>query len=138
MKHETTVNWHRRRCCECRRWYTPDPRAKRNQKTCGKQCRLHRRAKQEKARRDADLTNARAADQQRQMQWRARKHRVGQKERALSQAGLSAQTTEIIEIIMNKLRQEQRLSQAGFRRLLRGNLAKIGHGNASEVTKSGT
>jgi len=128
----------RRRCCECRHWYVPDPRAKNSQKTCSKKCRRQRRASQEKTRRNADLLNARAADRERQRQWRARKRADGQKKGPVSQAGLSAELSGIIERIMQKLGQDHRLSQAGIRHLLRGILAKNGLGSANEVAKSGT
>ena len=126
------ANAPRRRCCECRRWYTPEPSAAKTQMTCGRKCRLLRRAKQEKARREADLSNARAADRVRQREHRERLRKAaaaglktmaaGPKVAAaepVSRAGLSAQAVEAIGEIVEKVRQAQRLSQAGLHRQVR-------------------
>jgi hypothetical protein len=109
----------RRRCCGCRKRFVPAPSAAKTQKTCSRKCRLRRRAKQEKARRAADLANARTDECERQ-----RKHRVPKREeqgadRPLSQAGLSVQLRDAVEEIVQDLGQAQRLSQAGLRRRLR-------------------
>ena len=127
----------RRRCCECRRWYTPDPHAKKQQKTCSKKCRLQRRAEQEKKRRAADLPEARTADRQRQQQYRARKRARGREKRSMSRTGLPVEMAEIVEITVEKLGQDQRLSQAGLRRLLRGLLRKNGLGSVLGPQKVG-
>jgi hypothetical protein len=91
--------------------------------TCSKACRLRRRAKLEKARRQADLDSSRAADRQRQREHR--EHKRAQRgvvnaaqASALSQAGLSAEVTVVIDEIIENLRQAQHLSQAGLRRRL--------------------
>ena len=120
-----------RRCCECRGWYTPTRSTTKTQMTCGKGCRLRRRAKQEKARRAADLADSRVADRVRQREHRLRK-RTGGEERPVSQAGLAAQVTESIDQIIEKLRQEQRLSQAGLRRQLY-RLAHAGRGQSEHA-----
>jgi hypothetical protein len=109
----------RRRCSECRRWYTPEPSTRKTQKTCGKQCRLRRRAKQEKARREADLSNAlklERARKRRERERRATKEGTGP---PMSRAGLSEQSLETIEEIIDKLGQSQPMSRAGLRRELR-------------------
>lgn len=113
-----------RRCCECRHWYTPAPSAANTQMTCSEKCRLRRRAKQEKARRETDLPSCRVADRVRQ-----RKHRANEEAEArpLSQAGLSPQVAESIDKIINKLGHAQRLSQTGLRRQLY-RLAQAGRG----------
>ncbi len=115
----------RRRCCECRAWYEPKPSAAKTQRTCSKPCRRRRRAGQERLRRAADLSNARADERERQ-----RQHRAGlraPKEAAdglLSQAGLRAQLSGIVEEMMKELGQAQRLSLAGLRRRVRRNVLK--------------
>lgn len=123
----------RRRCCECRSWYVPAPSAVNTQRTCSRKCRLRRRAKQEKRRREADWGNARVDERERQ-----HKHRVGKREEGgvdppLSRAGLSAQVGAIVEEIFHDLGQAYRLSQAGLRRRVRrsalkrlGNLCRSG------------
>jgi hypothetical protein len=107
----------RRRCCECRRWFRPAPSASKTQKTCSKECRLARRAKQERARRGADLAHSRRLERERQ-----RRHREVAQRRAgapMSRAGLSAQASDAIEEIVAKLGQAERLSRDGLRRQLR-------------------
>ena len=108
----------RRRCCECRDWFTPQPSAAGTQRSCGKKCGLRRRGRKKKARREEDLSAARKAERERQ-----RAHREG---RLISGAGgpmsrpsLSAQAADAIEQILEKLRHAQRLSRTGLRRQLR-------------------
>ncbi len=109
----------RRRCCECRKWYVPARSTANTQMTCSRKCRLRRRAKQEKARRTADLENARADDRERQRKHRERKREEKGADPPLSQAGLSVQLRAAVEEIVEDLGQAQRLSQAGLRRRLR-------------------
>ena len=108
----------RRRCCECRSWYVPAPEAAKWQKTCGKECRLLRRAKQAKAQREADLPAVRALERARQRRHRARQADTQGANPPMSQAGLSAQASEAIEEIVEKLGQAQHMSRAGLRRQL--------------------
>lgn len=109
----------RRRCCECRDWYAPERSAVKTQRTCGKKCRLRRRARQEKRRREADRTNAQADERERQRQHRARKRAEKGADPPRSQAGLYAQWCEVVEEILEELGQAQRRSQAGLRRRVR-------------------
>ena len=106
----------RRRCCECRCWYPPTPSTANTQMTCGKKCRLRRRRKREARRRDADVRAERELERERQ-----RRHRVcdPQVVPAFSRAGLTVEGAAMIEVIVEKLRHEQRLSRAGLRRQLR-------------------
>jgi len=114
----------RRRCCECRSWYEPAASAAKFQKTCSKKCRLRRRGKQAKRRREADLANARADERERQ-----RKHRCQERDKSatgppLSRAGLPAKVLDCAEKILANLRQAERLSRAGRRRRMRRELLK--------------
>ena len=108
----------RRRCCECRDWYTPEPSALLTQMTCSRECRLLRRARREKRRRAANPSAAREDECDRQRHHREREQPGGVSP-AMSQAGLSPQAAEAVEEIIEKLRQEQRVSRAGLRRQLR-------------------
>ena len=108
----------RPRCCECRCWFTPAPSAVNRQKTCSKNCRLRRRAGQERARREVNLVEARAADVVRQREHRKQNQGREPKTGPMSQAGLGVQVADAIGEIMAKVRQEQSLSQAGLRRQL--------------------
>ena len=114
----------RRRCCECRGRYVPESSAATTQRTCGKKCRLRRRARQEKRRREADLANARADERERQRKHRARKCEETGADRPLSQAGLSAKLHGVVEEILHELGHAQRRSQAGLRRRVRRNALK--------------
>lgn len=114
----------RRRCCECRRWYVPEPSAATTQRTCSKGCRLRRRAKQEKVRREADLAGARADERERQRLHRARKREETGADPPLSRAGLSLKLYGVVEEILEEVGQAQRLSQAGLRRRVRRNVVK--------------
>ena len=109
----------RRRCCECRGWYTPKPSASQTQKACGGKCRLRRRGKQEKKRRAADLAAVREDDRDRQRRCRDRERESAGVGPPMSRTGLSAQAAEAVEEIIERLGQEQRLSRAGLRRELR-------------------
>lgn len=84
--------------------------------TCGRKCRLRRRGRQEQQRRRADLPAARELERNRQ-----RRHRESDSALAptTSRAGLTRQESDAIEQIVEKLRQDQRLSRAGLRRQLR-------------------
>ena len=108
----------RRRCSECRQWYVPAQSAVKTQRTCSKKCRLRRRAKLERARRAADLANARADERERQRRHRAQKGAKKGADPPMSQAGLYVQMQDIIEEIMEDLGQAQRLSLTGLRRRL--------------------
>ncbi len=116
---QTPIKHVRRRCCECRKWYVPKPSAVNTQKTCSKNCRLGRRARQERARRAADLENARADDRERQRRYRARKGEEIGVDQPLSLTGLSVQLRDAVEEIVEELGQAQRLSLTGLRRRVR-------------------
>jgi hypothetical protein len=85
--------------------------------TCGETCRLRRRRKGEKGRRQRDLPAVRNLERERQERHRERE--PGAVRAPPSRAGLTAEATEAIEEIVEKLRQEQRLSRDGLRRQLR-------------------
>jgi hypothetical protein len=108
----------RRRCCECRDWYTPKRSAAATQKTCGRKCGLRRRGRKKKARREEELSAAREAERERQRAHRERQRILGTGG-SMSRPSLSAQAADAIEEIIKKLGQAQRLSRTGLRRQLR-------------------
>ena len=114
----------RRRCCECRTWYVPKPSAVKTQRTCSKRCRLRRRAKQAKRRREANRANARVDERERQRKHRVRRREEQGADAPLSQAGLDAQVCGVVEELLEELGQAQRLSQAGLRRRVRRHALK--------------
>lgn len=73
------------------------------------------------------MTNARLADRNRQREYREQRKRSGAE--PVSQTGLWAQAVEAIGEIVEKVRQAQRLSQAGLdrqvRRVVLGELRRL-------------
>jgi hypothetical protein len=122
----------RLRCCECRDWYVPAPSAATTQRTCSKECRRRRRARQEKVRREADLANARVDERERQRQHRARKRKETVSGPAVSRAGLRAEVSGFVEEILEELGHAQRLSQAGLRRRVGRKVLRI----AAQMSRS--
>ncbi|HJW74886.1 MAG TPA: hypothetical protein VJ787_04350, partial [Thermoleophilia bacterium] len=90
----------------------------------GKKCRLRRRGKQEKARREADLPAVRKLERART---RCHRERQATPEGTglegtgppMSRAGLSAEVAGAIEEIIEKLGQAERMSRAGLRRRIK-------------------
>jgi len=72
----------------------------------------------------ADLANARADERERQRKHRAQEGAEKAADPPLSQAGLAAQLSRVVEEILEELGQAQRLSQAGLRRRVRRNALK--------------
>ena len=87
--------------------------------TCGKKCRLRRRAKQEKAHRKADLPAVLKLERTRKRHQRERQAASAGTGPPMSRAGLSEQASEVIEEIIEKFGHAQRMSRAGLRRQLR-------------------
>jgi hypothetical protein len=121
----------RQRCSECRRWYAPFPSAHVHQKTCGKGCRLRRRAEQERVRRAEDPARARSQERERQ---RAHRGRSDGSAGRMSRAGLPMELVDLIERIRRDWGQELTVSLAGLSRDLRAwyvdkaRLAAVGTG----------
>src|SRR6266536_5076488 len=109
----------RRRCCECRCWYRPAPSTAKTQKACGKKCRLRRRGKQERSRREADLPAVLELERARKRRHRGRQAALAGTGEPMSRAGLPAQSSEAIEEIVEMLGHAQRMSRAGLRRRIR-------------------
>jgi hypothetical protein len=60
----------RKRCTECRKTYTPTPRAKKTQRVCGEECRKKRDRKLAKARRRREIVDYRSDERERQQRRR--------------------------------------------------------------------
>jgi hypothetical protein len=56
----------RTQCSECRRMFTPSPRARATQRVCGAKCRIHRDRKLARTRRRGDIDACRIDEQKRQ------------------------------------------------------------------------
>lgn len=65
----------KQRCSECRRRFEPAASAVGRQKVCSERCRLMRRGKQRRQRRQHDLINHRDDEKRRQQECRARKRK---------------------------------------------------------------
>lgn len=63
----------RRRCSECRSWFVPARTAAQSQRVCGEECRRHRRGRQARGRRRADLQEYRVEERERQRAHRERR-----------------------------------------------------------------
>jgi hypothetical protein len=104
----------RRKCVVCRGWFRPHSCATRTQLVCFKpSCRLRRRSRKAKERRDGAPEAFRLQERRRQ-----RKHRRAKLAQfwRVSRAGLSPEALEIIDESVEKLAQIQAMSRA---RLLR-------------------
>jgi hypothetical protein len=67
---------HSRRCCVCRNWFSPNPRAAHAQQTCSAKCRKAHRSEQARDRRAKDPERFRAAERARQARRRTKKRRA--------------------------------------------------------------
>ena len=110
----------RRRCSECRRWFRPEASALKSQRSCGRLCRLRRRAADGNRRRRADPEASRVDERARQQTCRARKQAAGVD---LSRTGLPSQFAEPIDDFITLLGQAEARSRAALRRHLKRVLA---------------
>ncbi len=127
----------RRRCTECRQWFTPAVTTGRRQKTCGPGCRLARRRKQARGRRVADLEEHRADERERQR--KAREARRGERSAEPCHAPASPRiSAELLMKIHEIVDEAARLSRTGFeqaaRRILRQIQALVDRAPAQDGT----
>lgn len=81
----------KQRCSECRRRFEPAASAVGSQKVCSERCRLVRRGKQRRQRRQRDLVNHRDDEKRRQQECRARK-RAARGQEATSKPAIASKT----------------------------------------------
>ncbi len=118
----TLASMSRRRCRECRKWFTPAVSAVDHQLVCGGACRGQRRNRLARQRRHDDLDEQRADERARQQQRRwGRAKAAGCHE--LPSDGNSAELLRKVEQIVDKAAS---LSRATLRRDLGRILRKIG------------
>jgi hypothetical protein len=95
-----------KRCTVCRHWYHPSNTATSFQKTCSEKCRLRRRRRLSRARRECDLQDYRVDERQRQRACRRRKKKKAASagtmttdSDAMSRAGLQPQPVDLKELV---------------------------------------
>jgi hypothetical protein len=95
-----------KRCTVCRHWYHPSVKAISFQKTCSEICRLWRRRRLSRARRERDLQDYRVDERERQRACRRRKKKKAAFEGtatadsdAMSRAGLQTQPVHLRELV---------------------------------------
>ena len=95
-----------KRCTVCRHWYHPSNTATSFQKTCSEKCRLRRRRRLARARREHDLQDYRVDERERQRACRRRKKKKAASEGtirtdsdAMSRAGLQPQAIDLHELV---------------------------------------
>lgn len=118
----------RRRCTECRASFEPGVTAVNTQKTCSAKCRVLRRRKHAKRRRDREVQDHRVDERARQAKCRRRRRRERDGTtvtRPMSRAGLPLQVARLEGLILGKLDKIFRVSRAGLARDLRSVLGAI-------------
>jgi len=95
-----------KRCTICRHWYHPSIKATSFQKTCSEICRLRRRRRLSRTRRELDLQDYRVEERERQRACRRRKKKKAASEATattdldtMSRAGLQTQTMDLHELV---------------------------------------
>lgn len=118
----------RKRCTSCRRWFEPAASALHNQKTCGAvECRLRRRSKAARQRRELDVQDFRVEERARQLRFRDKRRKKGVRG-DLSRAGLPPQVKHLEQVVLEKWDKLARVSRAGLRREIR-----VALGRTSEI-----
>ena len=91
-----------KRCTICRRWYHPSVKAVSFQKTCSETCRLIRRRRLSRARRERDLQDYRVDERERQRACRRRRKKKAAERGdpdAMSRAGLQPEIIDLHEVV---------------------------------------
>lgn len=108
-----------KRCCTCRQYFRPHPCAVQAQKSCSVECRIKRRRKLAKIRRERDLQDNRIDERQRQRKCRQRRRQgtPGSEKRksvseTMSRTGLQMQADDLQRLILKKVDKQFRLSRA--------------------------
>ena len=119
-----------KRCTVCRHWYHPTPRAISFQKTCSEKCRLQRRRRLSRARRERELQDYRVDERERQRACRRRKKKRAVSEctvtadsDAVSRAGLQPQPMNIQRLVRESVDMALGRSRAALIRQLTASLA---------------
>jgi len=94
-----------KKCTVCRHWYHPSIKATSFQKTCSEKCRLRRRRRLSRARRERDLQDYRVDERERQRVCRRKKKKAASEgtittdSDAMSRAGLHPQAIDLHELV---------------------------------------
>ncbi len=141
----------RRRCAECRCWYTAAQSARQTQKVCGTECRKRRRRRRSRARRRGSVQECRVDERERQRKSRAERRARGA---AASEPDAGASTgashapplaripLELREEILESWDRAAALSRASLKRELRvilvGSAANLGNEGGPNCAMSRT
>ncbi len=118
-----------KRCTVCRRWYPPSVKAIAFQKTCSEICRLRRRRRLSRARRERDLQDYRVDERERQRACRRRKKKAAPEYPgtadldAMSRAGLHPQPMNLQKLVRESVDMALGRSRAALIRQLTASLA---------------
>jgi hypothetical protein len=120
-----------KRCTVCRRWYHPSIKATRLQRTCSETCRLRRRRRLARARRERNLQDYRVDERERQRLCRRRRKKTKPAGGALpppssvemSRAGLRPQALDLHRIVRESVDTALHRSRATLIRQLTASLA---------------
>ena len=117
-----------KRCTICRQWYRPSIKAISFQKTCSEVCRLIRRRRLSRARRERDLQDYRVEERARQRACRRRKKKTASQcletsdSDAMSRAGLQPQRMGVHELVRESVDSVLGRSRAALIRQLTASL----------------
>jgi hypothetical protein len=115
-----------KRCTICRHWYRPSTKAISFQKTCSKTCRLIRRRRLSRARRERDLQDYRVDERARQRACRRRKKKKAAQTADLddtSRAGLNPKVIDLQRVVRESVDIVLERSRATLIRQLTASLA---------------
>ena len=119
-----------KRCTICRRWYHPSVKAISSQKTCSETCRLRRRRRLSRARRERDLQDYRVDERARQRACRRRKKKrpasgctATADSDVMSRAGLPSQPLGLQKLVRESVDIALGKSRAALIRQLTASLA---------------
>ena len=134
-----------KRCTVCRGWYHPSVKAMSSQKTCSETCRLRRRRRLSRARRERDLHDYRVDERARQRASRRRSKRAAARcpatadSNAMSRAGLQPQPLDLQELVRESVDIALGRSRAALIRQLTASLAdnSLNRGHVSRVQAVG-
>jgi hypothetical protein len=131
-----------KRCTICRCWYHPSDKAVSFQKTCSETCRLIRRRRLSRARRERDLQDYRVDERERQRACRSRKRKKAVQRgnpNAMSRAGLNPKVIDLHEVVRESVDIALGKSRAALIRQLTAFLAdnSQNHGQTIELQANG-
>jgi hypothetical protein len=112
-----------KRCTVCRKWYRPSAKAITIQRTCCEKCRLRRRRRLARIRRERSLQEYRVEERERQRISRQRRKKKEAGSAAMSRTGLLPQVTGISDVVRESVDKVLNRSRATLIRQLTASIA---------------